>query len=151
MHILDTTREAYNNRNPFDGCFFCTHEIIEHQECTKFQFEYWMVLVNKHPYMNGNVMLVLKRHVINTEELTSEEWGEFGTALVEVQSVLGKMFNTDSFNVGINLGPDSGQSVSHLHWQIIPRKRKNHTVVGVLADIHVVTLSPDKLKEQLSK
>jgi diadenosine tetraphosphate (Ap4A) HIT family hydrolase len=51
----------------------------------------------------------------------------------------------------LNEGKASGRSVSHLHWQIIPRWFKNPNAVGVFADIHVVTMSPFELKEILKK
>jgi len=101
--------------------------------------------------MDGNVMLVPKRHIEKIEEMLPEEWKEFSEALLRVKKVLEKKFETPSFNIGINIGNESGRSVAHLHWQIIPRKKKNHTVVGVLADIHVVETSPQELKKMLSK
>lgn len=132
-------------------CFFCDEKIIRDQECTLFSFVHWMVLVNKYPYMDGNVMIVPKEHKISLSELSSEEWDELPKALLSVKKVLAKKFSTNSFNVGINIGEESGRSVEHIHWQIIPRKKKNYTVVGVLADIQVITISPKELQEMLSK
>lgn len=134
------------------GCFFCDPSVLRDQICTIFTFKYWNVLVNKYPYLDGNVMLVSKRHVVALEQLTRKEWEEFTTTLLEVKRVSGEVFGSDSFNVGINIGPDSGASVEHLHWQVIPRPRKkNLTVVGMLADIHVISMSADDLKRKLSK
>lgn len=152
--VYDPSRGEYSKeqkeRNK-DDCFFCDKEVIDRQECTKFVHEHWMVLVNKHPYMNGNVMLIPKRHVTKIADLTEVEWREFPTVLNEVQAVLQDLFSTDSFNIGINEGEESGRSVPHLHWQVIPRKKRNFTVVGVLADIQIITVSPTELKERLSK
>lgn len=132
-------------------CFFCDKKIIDDQECTLFSFIYWMVLANKYPYMDGNVMIVPKEHKTSLFELTSQEWEEFPKVLLSVKEILSKKFSTNSFNIGINIGEESGRSVEHIHWQIIPRKKKNHTVVGVLADIQVITISPKELQEMLSK
>jgi len=106
---------------------------------------------DKHPYMNGNVMIIPKQHKTAISKLSVDEWQEFLNVLSAVQKELKEMFQTDSFNIGINEGPDSGASIDHLHWQIIPRHRKNHTAVSVLADIQVITLSSDELKKLLSK
>ncbi len=153
MKIYDPTRAKYNSRErkAKKTCFFCDEEVVKSQECTKFRFKYWNVLVNKHPYLDGNVMLVPKRHSTTTEKISKDEWEEFPRVLNEVQKILGKMFCTKSFNVGINLGKDSGRSVPHLHWQVIPRRRKNYTVTSVLADIQVITMSAEELRKKLSK
>lgn len=132
-------------------CFFCDLNIIQDQECTLFSFVYWRVLVNKYPYMDGNVMIVPKKHSISLSELSLKEWGEFPQVLLSVKKVLSKKFSTKSFNIGINIGEESGRSIDHLHWQIIPRKKKRYTVVSVLADIQVITISPQELQEMLSK
>lgn len=152
MRIYNPERAKYRKRLVRrKSCFFCDAKVVNEQLCDRFSSVHWLVLVNRYPYLNGNVMLVPKRHVIRLEDITSEEWGEFPVTLLEVQRVLGKKFRTESFNVGLNIGPDSGASVAHLHWQIIPRHRKNHTAVGMFADIHVITTSPAELKRMLSK
>jgi diadenosine tetraphosphate (Ap4A) HIT family hydrolase len=152
MRVIQTTRANYaKDQKEKKGCFFCDEAIIKAQECTIFNYTHWYVLVNIHPYLNGNVMLLPKKHKVKLAALQPEEWSEFAQALVEVQKVLGDMFTTTSFNIGLNEGKHSGRSVSHLHWQIIPRHKKNLTVVGVLADIYVITMSSQELKKKLSK
>jgi len=152
MKTLFPGRADYNKSlSKYKKCFFCDASVIKNQECTAFQFHHWIVLVNKNPYMDGNVMLIPKEHKTRLAQLSSTEWEEFPQALLDIQKMLTKLFKTHSFNIGINIGKQSGQSVAHLHWQIIPRKRKNHTVIGVLADIQTITLPPKELKETLSK
>jgi len=151
MKIYDPTRAAYSGLFPRKNCFFCDTAVIQRQECTRFAFRHWHVLVNQYPYMDGNVMLVPKRHRVALARLSEGEWNEFPRALIDVEHVLGELFRTRSFNVGINVGKNSGRSITHLHWQIIPRQKKNHSVVGILADIEVITLAPATLKKRLSK
>jgi len=152
VKVFDPTRAEYNkDRKTRTNCYLCDEDIIKKQDCTKFVFTHWLVLTNKHPYMNGNVMIIPKQHKTAISKLSVDEWQEFPNVLSAVQKELKEMFQTDSFNIGINEGPDSGASIDHLHWQIIPRHRKNHTAVSVLADIQVITLSSDELKKLLSK
>ncbi len=101
--------------------------------------------------MDGNVMIVSKQHRISLSELSLKEWEEFPKVLLSVKEILAKKFSTESFNIGINIGEESGRSIEHIHWQVIPRKKKSHTVVSVLADIQVITVSPKELQEMLSK
>jgi ATP adenylyltransferase len=152
MQILDTSRHGYDRAQKLrKDCFFCDANLIKKQNCTQFEYLHWYVLVNKHPYQNGNVMIVPKRHLTKLSQLSEEEWQEYAKVIVSVQKALTHHFDTDSFNVGLNEGKESGRSVAHLHWQVIPRKKTNYTAVGIFADIHVVTLPPDKLKKMLSK
>jgi len=151
VKVYDPTRAEYHKRDLNASCPFCNPKVIEDQNCTKFSFEHWYVLTNKHPYMDGNVMLVPKQHHEDLDTLSEVEWIEFSKAVLEIQKVLSVMFNTESFNIGINIGKDSGRSLPHLHWQIIPRSTRRQTVLDVLGDLHVITVSSQELKERLSK
>ncbi len=107
--------------------------------------------VNQYPILDGNLMIVLKRHVEDTSELTDHEWQELQTKIEESKTILSKIFETNSFNIGFNIGPDSGSSVKHLHWQVIPRT-KNQPVngfAGFIADIHTLRASPEELKQRI--
>jgi ATP adenylyltransferase len=150
MRILDNTRKKYHKKfKDKVGCVFCAKD--EPLECHGLKGKYWRVFMNKFPYMEGNVMIVPRRHVEKTGDLTSEEWKDFGKVLVNTQKVLGKVFEVDSFNIGMNMGPESGASIPHLHWQIIPRKFRNITVMDTFADLHVISLSSEEAKKMIDK
>ena len=112
---------------------------------------HWRVLVNRFPYMDGNVMIVPIRHVERISDLTGEEWQDFGRVLGETQRVLGKIFKTESFNVALNTGPQSGASIPHLHWQVVPRAFKNITALNAFADLHIVAVTPEETKRLIDK
>lgn len=59
--------------------------------------------------------------------------------LNHVKTILQKRFEPDGFNVGINIGPTAGQTVSHVHMHLIPRyagdvKEPRGGVRGVIPD-----------------
>ncbi len=147
MRILDKNRGKYKRTFGTPGCVFCDGD--PEMELPKLSGERWLVRVNRYPYMDGNVMIIPRRHVENTADLTAEEWQEFGQALARTQSALEKAFGCRSFNIGMNLGPDSGASIPHLHWQVIPRKVKNMTVANVFGDLYVVGTTPEEAKRLL--
>ncbi|MDD3487248.1 MAG: HIT domain-containing protein [Candidatus Moranbacteria bacterium] len=147
MRILDKKRATYKKvYTDDDSCVFCRKD--EH-ECDGLSGRYWRVMANKFPYMDGNVMIVSKRHVGKVEEITKKEWEEFGKILSNTQKVLGEIFKTNSFNVGLNVGPESGASIEHLHWQVIPRKFKNITVMNTFADLYLVAVSAEETKKMI--
>ena len=96
-------------------------------------------------------MIIPVRHVEKTDDLNGEEWLEFGKVLSKTQEVLKKAFKTDSFNIGLNVGPESGASIAHLHWQVIPRKFKNLTVANTFADLYVVAVTPEETKKLIDE
>jgi ATP adenylyltransferase len=150
MRILDRNRANYK-RIYSDGniCVFCRKK--DEYECVGLRGKHWRVLVTKFPYMDGNVMIVPVRHIEKVENVKKSEWEEFGAILVKTQKVLGKIFKNDSFNIGLNVGPESGASISHLHWQVIPRKFKNITVANVFADLYIVAITPEETKRMIDE
>lgn len=147
MRIIDPNRENYKQALPKNECVFCIGDT--EMECPSLFGKFWKVRVNRYPYMDGNVMIVPKRHVEKTSDLTAEEWAEFGQVLANTQESLEKAFNCKSFNIGLNLGPESGASIAHLHWQMIPRKITNLTVANIFADIYIVGTTPEETKKRL--
>jgi ATP adenylyltransferase len=149
MRILDKNRAKYKRKFKDKGCVFCRKK--ETLECHGLAGIGWRVLVNRFPYMDGNVMIVPARHVDKIENLSEEEWKEFGKVLARTKKVLKKIFKTESFNIGMNVGPESGASIPHLHWQIVPRKFKNFTVMSTFADLHIVAVAPKETKRLIDK
>jgi ATP adenylyltransferase len=101
--------------------------------------------------MDGNVMIVPVRHIDKIEDIDKNEWQEFGLILAKTQKVLGEIFKTDSFNIGLNVGAESGASIPHLHWQIVPRKFKNITVMNAFADLYIVAVTPEETKRLIDE
>lgn len=150
MRILDERRKKYK-KNFADKieCAFCRE--LKDEECLGLRGECWRVLVNINPYMDGNVMIVPLRHIEKVEDISSEEWIDFGRTLARTEKVLGKIFKTDSFNVGLNVGPESGASMPHIHWQMVPRRFKNITVMNTFADLYIVAISGKEAKRMIDK
>lgn len=150
MRILDERRKKYKKKfTDKIKCAFCRE--LKDEECLGLRGLHWRVLVNIHPYMDGNVMIVSLRHVEKIEDITDDEWKDYGKVLSETKLVLGKIFKTDSFNVGLNVGPESGASMPHIHWQVVPRKFKNITVMNTFADLYIVAVSGQETKKLIDK
>ncbi len=152
MQVFEPSRTKYRKKiKKQKECVFCIKKNFSTQECRNIKGLHWYVIVNKYPYMDGNVMILPKRHVTDITEINSEEWSEFYKILTLTQKVLTKIFNTTSFNIGLNIGEYSGASIDHIHWQIIPRKRKINNATNIFSDLYVITLSPQELKRKIEK
>ena len=150
MRILDERRKKYKKKFTAKiACAFCRE--LRDEECLGLRGKHWRVLVNINPYMDGNVMIVSLRHIEKVADIDEDEWKDFGETLSRTEKVLGKIFKTDSFNVGLNVGPESGASMPHIHWQMVPRKFKNITVMNTFADLYIVAISGEETKRLIDK
>lgn len=132
-------------------CDFCDSAVIKDQEINSLSGKYWHVLASKYPYVNGNVIIIPKRHLADTSDLTSEEMFEYFQVLEKTKKILGRLFKTKSFNLALNLGPDSGQTITHLHWQLVPRQKFNPNAYNLLNNFWLVSLDYKDLIKKIKK
>jgi diadenosine tetraphosphate (Ap4A) HIT family hydrolase len=80
------------------------------------------VLLNAFPYAVGHSLVLPYRQVANLEELTASEAREFWATLTTTVVAVKAAYRPDGVNVGFNLGPVAGGSISeHLHAHVVPR------------------------------
>ncbi len=78
---------------------------------------------DRYPVSAGHLLLVTRRHVASFREMTDEEWA---AVLRMTRSLAQSMQKEDpavqGFNLGINDGRASGQTIFHVHIHLIPRR-----------------------------
>lgn len=152
MRILEKKRAGYKRAYQSEDCPFCDEQTIKDQEIKSLESEHWMVLACKYPYMNGNLMIIPKRCVDCTSKLNKSEWAEFPDVLVRTQQILKKAFGADSFNLAMNIGPNAGGTVKHLHLMIVPRSdMRNITAMNLFHDFYLVSMDYKELQNKLKK
>ena len=80
-------------------------------------------LWDEYPVSNGHALLIPRRHVETWFDATEDEQRELLQAIRIVREVIGFKPRPDVFNIGVNVGAAAGQTVFHLHVDIIPRYR----------------------------
>jgi len=73
------------------------------------------------PVSPGHTLILPKRHIASIFQATKEEVAALWEALQTARNGLLKELSPDGFNIGINDGLASGQTILHLHIHIIPR------------------------------
>jgi ATP adenylyltransferase len=97
------------------------------------------VVLNKHPYNPGHLMVVTYRHVAGLEELTDEETHDLADLTRRAVVALKKVSAPHGFNVGLNLGGVAGGSLAdHLHQHVVPRWGGDANFITVLASTKVM-------------
>ena len=97
-------------------------------------------IMNAYPYAVGHLMVLPQRQIANLSDLTPEESLELWATVTRANEVLKREYAPHGFNVGINLGPAAGGSVSeHLHVHIVPRWRGDANFMTSIANAKTIS------------
>jgi len=127
-------RKMYDDRD--SDCLFCSIDessiIIEN--------ELAFCMYDKFPVTEYHILIIPKRHVSNYFDLFQPELNAINQLIQKTKKLLDRKDSLiTSYNIGVNNGVDSGQTINHCHVHLIPR-RKNDTanpeggVRGVIPD-----------------
>ena len=74
-----------------------------------------------YPVSPGHSLIVPRRHVGRLSELTQEEHRGMWDCVRDVQRSIEMAHGPDAWNIGVNDGAASGQTIMHVHLHVIPR------------------------------
>lgn len=79
---------------------------------------------DKYPVTDGHTLVIPKRHFASFFDITQAELNAiYALASVVREELHRKYPNISGFNLGFNDGQASGQTISHCHFHIIPRRK----------------------------
>ena len=138
------------------GCVLC-HIINSNPkipDLTILKSELFYAAVNLYPYNPGHIIIFPKRHIVDIRELSDAECLIQRKIQNEIINAIERRYSPSGFNIGYNLGEDSGASIAHIHMHIIPRFPRELGMADILAGKRLLVESPfdtkEKLKEELS-
>ena len=99
----------------FNGCPFCS----EDDSIIKSELAY--ARFDKFPVNPGHVLVIPRRHVSSFFETSQAERQEMLNFVDEMKLILDRRYAPDGYNIGVNIGETSGQTVMHVHVHLIPR------------------------------
>ena len=102
-------------------CPFCTDPNVQARVIVKNELA--KALPTNIPIVPGHVLIVPIRHVAVFEEMTPEEQNAIFNLRNLLKSALAKTFGAEGFHYAWNEGETAGQSISHFHFHMIPRKK----------------------------
>lgn len=130
-----------------DECFFCrAARLPDDPETLVVHLAEWhVVLLNRHPYSNGHVMVAPRVHVADPSEMPPEAQAEMWPLALRCRSVLQRAYRCDGMNVGMNIGRVAGAGVpGHYHLHVVPRWSGDTNFMTVVGDTRLV---PEDLGE----
>jgi diadenosine tetraphosphate (Ap4A) HIT family hydrolase len=75
------------------------------------------------PVSEGHALVIPKAHVASIFDLAPKELSVVWNLVGRVRQKLQQKYSPDAFNIGVNDGFAAGQTVSHAHIHIIPRRK----------------------------
>lgn len=73
------------------------------------------------PVSPGHTLIIPKRHVATFFDTTTEERLAMFELMEKAKLALDAELRPAAYNIGVNDGPAAGQTISHLHFHLIPR------------------------------
>ena len=103
-----------------ERCLFCNKKKQKIIYSSKLIF----VVRDSYPVTKFHTLIIPHRHVSNFFDLTDSEFKDlFKILKKEKRSLINLDKKITAFNVGVNAGVDSGQSIMHCHIHLIPRRK----------------------------
>jgi len=78
-----------------------------------------------YPVSTGHMLVIPKRHSCSLFELPESDQSVLWQLVAQARLHLKKQFNPDGFNIGLNEGKSAGQTISHIHFHVIPRYKND--------------------------
>ena len=156
QYLWSPKRSEYeSNEIPEDiDCIFCAQ--AEGDERVSFlpvyEDDFLMVELNIFPYNTGHLMVVPKRHVNDFSELSDEERNRLFAMVQKVEQLQREVVEPAGIDIGMNLGKAAGESIPHLHVQLVPIYEKDRGFMETSLDTKVMKKSlPDMQEEYQEK
>ncbi len=83
--------------------------------------DYCFAVFDKYPVNEGHMLIIPFRHFDSFFDATKDEILAIHELLIDAKEYLDKKYSPDGYNVGVNIGKLSGQTIMHLHVHLIPR------------------------------
>ncbi len=121
-----------------DYCAFCDPTILNDQKF--YEDDLVLALYTHKPILPGHCLVISKRHVERFEMLTDNEITQIGRVIKKVNQAVEKVFETSSYLLLQKNGLEVGQSVPHVHFHYIPRKKGDDSTLKFLAKMYITNL-----------
>jgi diadenosine tetraphosphate (Ap4A) HIT family hydrolase len=98
-----------------ESCPFC--------DCNSIRLENTLAYAtfDRYPVNKGHLLVIPKRHYADFFDSTQEEVEAITALIRDGKRLLDADYSPDGYNIGVNCGIASGQTIMHVHIHLIPR------------------------------
>ncbi len=104
-------------------CVFCSETTLNIEKF--YEDENFIAIYNIRPVVKGHCLVIPKRHIESMIELNENERKDFISFSNRAVFIALKYANTNDLDFLLQKGENAGQSIKHLHFHIMPRKRND--------------------------
>lgn len=153
-HLFSTDKLKYvQGDRPDVDCILCA--ICEGNQDVKSlvltESDLVVLSLNLYPYNPGHSMIFPRRHVTAIEELSDDEMLDMHNMLKRFIKAMNREFSPAGFNIGYNLGKNSGASIEHIHQHIVPRYPNEIGFLDVMNGTRVVVIDPLEVQQRIMR
>ena len=148
------TGETKETGGAEESCFLCAAASAgdEPERLVVHRTEHHLVMLNRHPYTSGHVMVAPLAHVASPADAGEAAKAELWPLVLHVQEVLEEAYAPHGFNLGMNLGSAAGAGVpGHCHFHLVPRWQGDSNFMGAIGDVRLVPEDPLAARERLRR
>ncbi|GMV35791.1 MAG: putative HIT-like protein [Fimbriimonadales bacterium] len=103
-----------------DGCIFCKIASKEAPSQYVHETEYTVAFRDLNPVAPSHILIIPKRHILNLDAASAEDATLLGEILLVAAAIArSEGFAENGYRVVLNVGPDGGQTVGHLHAHLL--------------------------------
>jgi ATP adenylyltransferase len=135
-----------------DGCPFCV--LPEREDAREAlvvaKSDLAFVLLNNYPYNPGHVMVIPETHTGEFPALDDDVLLDHARLKRRTIEAIGRAFDPDGVNAGLNLGDASGGSIdSHLHTHLVPRWSGDTNFMPITSGTKVIVQALEESYDRL--
>ena len=106
-------------RDPNNPCLFCNVK----ESGVAYENDLAYASYDSYPVSKDHCLIIPKRHIKDYFSLSQNELIACDELIKTVKNeIINKDQSVKGFNIGTNIGKDSGQSIFHCHIHLIPRR-----------------------------
>lgn len=151
-YLWSPKREEYENTEVPDDIDNVFKAMARNDErVTKlpvYEDEFLMVVLNIFPYNTGHLLVVPRKEVNSLTELEDEERNRLFAMVQRVEELQNQVMDPAGIDIGINLGEAAGESVPHLHVQIVPIYEHDRGFMETALDTKVMKKSLEDVQKE---
>lgn len=109
-------------RTKKSDCPFCNDSI---NDATFIETDDFLAIYSIAPVVRGHSLVVPKWHVDSVLDMTEQEYQAFFSLARRVAIILLRVFDAEGFDMALQEGAVAGQTVTHAHLHVLPRRSRD--------------------------
>jgi Diadenosine tetraphosphate (Ap4A) hydrolase and other HIT family hydrolases len=106
-----------------EDCIFCKIANKEIPSKTVYEDDKIYSFYDLEPQAPVHVLIIPKKHIASTDDLTDEDQELMGYMLCKVKDIAKELDLVNGYRVVINCGEDGFQTVKHLHIHLLGKRK----------------------------